>query len=149
LAIRTDLNSADGPRILNQELKAVQGGERASYWVRVLDSTRRIVAETPGMNRLLPVKLFSPKQTSPLTGLQPRDYQTSGRLFSLVSVVTEANGQPFTIQVAQDRTVDEQFEKQFGLLVAAVLVCGIFASAMIAITVTKRGLRPLGAMTGL
>jgi two-component system heavy metal sensor histidine kinase CusS len=61
--------------------------------------------------------------------------------------VTEANGQLFTIQVAQDRTVDEQFEKQFGLLVAAVLVCGIFASAMIAITVTKRGLRPLGAMT--
>ena len=99
------------------------------------------------MNRLLPVKLFSPKQTSPLTELQPRDYQTGGRLFSLVSVVTEANGQPFTIQVAQDRTVDEQFEKQFGLLVAAVLVCGIFASAMIAITVTKRGLRPLGAMT--
>jgi len=147
LAIRTDLNSADGPRILNQELKGVHGGERASYWVRVLDSTQRVVAETPGMNRLLPVKLFSPKQTSPLTGLQPRDYQTSGRLFSLVSVVTEANGQPFTIQVAQDRTVDEQFEKQFGLLVAVVLVCGIFASAMIAITVTKRGLRPLGAMT--
>jgi two-component system heavy metal sensor histidine kinase CusS len=141
------LNSADGPRILDQELKAVHRGERASYWVRVLDSTRRIVAETPGMNRLLPVKLFSPKQTSPLTELQPRDYQTSGRLFSLVSVVTEANGQPFTIQVAQDRTVDEQFEKQFGLLVAVVLVGGIFASAMIAITVTKRGLRPLGAMT--
>ena len=147
LAIRTDLNSADGPRILNQELRAVHGGERASYWVRVLDSTRRIVAETPGMNRLLPVKLFSPKQTSPLTEQQPRDYQTGGRLFSLVSVVTEVNGQPFTIQVAQDRTVDEQFEKQFGLLVAVVLVCGIFASAMIAITVTKRGLRPLGAMT--
>ena len=67
LAIRTDLNSADGPRILNQELKGVHGGERASYWVRVLDSTQRVVAETPGMNRLLPVKLFSPKQTSPLT----------------------------------------------------------------------------------
>src|SRR4029453_1368695 len=62
LAVRTDLNSADGPRILNQELKAVHGGERASYWVRVLDSTRRIVAETPGMNRLLPIKLFSPMQ---------------------------------------------------------------------------------------
>ena len=58
--------------------------------------------------------------------------------------MTEANEQPFTIQVAQDRTVDEQFEKQFGLLVAAVLVCGIFASAMIAITVTKRVCGPWG-----
>jgi two-component system, OmpR family, heavy metal sensor histidine kinase CusS len=147
LAIRTDLNSAGGPRILNQEFRTAQGGERAAYWVRVLDSTRRTVAETQGMDRLLPVELFSPKQSSPPTELRPQDYQTGGRLFSLVSVVTEANGQPFTIQVAQDRTVDEQFEKQFGLLVAVVLVCGIGASAMIAITVTKRGLRPLGVMT--
>ena len=147
LAIRSDLNSAGGPRILNQELRAVQGGERAAYWVRVLDSAQHIVAETPGMNRLLAPDVFTPKQASPLTKVQPRDYQTGGRLFSLVSVVTEVNGQPYTIQLAQDRTVDEQFEKQFGLLVAVVLVCGIFASAMIAITVTKRGLRPLGAMT--
>ena len=49
--------------------------------------------------------------------------------------------------MAQDRSVDEQFEKQFGLLVAAVLLGGIFASTLIAITVTKRGLRPLSAMT--
>ena len=69
MAIRADLNSADGPELLNQELKALHGGERASYWVRVLDASRRVVAETPGMNRLLPVKLFSPEQTSPLTEL--------------------------------------------------------------------------------
>ena len=36
---------------------------------------------------------------------------------------------------------------EFGLLVAAVLLGGIFASTLIAITVTKRGLRPLSAMT--
>ena len=147
LAIRTDLNSAGGPRNLNHELRVVQGGERTAYWVRVLDSVGRSVAETPGMNRLLPVELFFPGEMAPPNELHPRDYQTGGKLFSLVSVVTEANGQSYTIQLAQDRSVDEQFEKQFGLLVAAVLVCGIFASAMIAITVTKRGLRPLGAMT--
>ncbi len=147
LAVRTELSSAGGPRVLNRELKALQGGERAAYWVRVLDSDRRNVAETPGMNDLLPAELFSPKEVSPLGELHPRNHQAGGKLFSLVSVVTEASGRTYTIQVAQDRTVDEQFEKQFGVLVAVVLACGIFASAMIAITVTKRGLQPLGEMT--
>ena len=36
---------------------------------------------------------------------------------------------------------------EFGFLVAGVLVCGIFASVVIAVTVAKRGLRPLAAMT--
>jgi hypothetical protein len=99
------------------------------------------------MNRLIPVELFSPREISPPNELHPRDYQTGGKLFSLVSVVTEANGQSYTIQLAQDRSVDEQFEKQFGLLVAAVLVCGIFASAMIAITVNEARSAALGAMT--
>src|SRR4030095_1709774 len=82
LAIRTDLNSAGGPRNLNHELRAVQGGERTAYWVRVLDSVGRSVAETPGMNRLIPVELFSPIEISPPNELHPRDYQTGGKLFS-------------------------------------------------------------------
>jgi two-component system, OmpR family, heavy metal sensor histidine kinase CusS len=146
LAIRTDLNSGGGPGLLNQELKTLQGGERSAYWVRVLDANARPIAESPGMNHVLPADLFPKKQTAKAE-MQPIDYQTQGKLFSLVSVVTEVNGRRYTIQVGQDRTVDEQFEKQFGLLVAIVLLCGILASAMIAITVTKRGLRPLSAMT--
>ena len=71
LAVRTDLNSPGGLRILNQELRALQGGERAAYWVRVLDSAETIVAETPGMDRFLPVELFSPREISPLNELAP------------------------------------------------------------------------------
>ena len=147
LAICGDLRSAGGPHLLNQELKALQGGERATYWVRLLDSAGRVVGETPGMDRLLPVTLFSEGRTSIPTDLRPKDFRTQGRLFSLVSVVTHADAQNYIVQVAQDRSVDEQFQKEFGLLVAVVLVCGIFASAMIAISVTRRGLRPLEAMT--
>ena len=69
LAIRSDLNSAG--RTSNSQsgkTRAVQGGERAAYWVRVLDSAQHTVAETPGMNRLLaPDLFFTPKQASPLT----------------------------------------------------------------------------------
>jgi two-component system heavy metal sensor histidine kinase CusS len=78
---------------------------------------------------------------------EPRDYSDQGKLFSLVSVVAAANGQRYTVQVAQDRTVDEQFEKQFGVLVGVVLLGGIVAAVLIAITVAKHGLRPLETMT--
>jgi two-component system heavy metal sensor histidine kinase CusS len=147
LAVRADLRSADGPALINKELKALQGGERTSYWVRLLDPTGQVVAETPGMRRLLPVALFPPGKITTPAEMPIKDYQTEGKLFSLVSAKVAENGQAYVIQVAQDRSVDEQFEREFGLLVAVVLVCGILASAMIAISVTRRGLRPLGAMT--
>ena len=51
------------------------------------------------------------------------------------------------IQVAQDRSEDQEFKKNFGILLAIVLATGAVASAVIAITVTRRGLRPLGEMT--
>jgi two-component system heavy metal sensor histidine kinase CusS len=50
------------------------------------------------------------------------------------------------MQVAQDRSGDEQFVKKFGALLAIVLALGTLVSAAIAITVTKRGLRPLRKM---
>jgi two-component system heavy metal sensor histidine kinase CusS len=146
MAVRADLKSAGGAHLLNQELRTLQGGERAAYWVRVLDATERVVAETPGMSDILPATLFGASHAT-AGKAEPRDYRGAGRLFSLVSLPTAANGQIYTIQVAQDRTVDEQFERQFGWLVAAVLICGIFAAAMIARTVAKQGLRPLETMT--
>ncbi len=147
LAVRAELKSAGGADKMNQELRGLRGGERTTYWVRVLDSSGHTVAETPGINQLLPITVFSANPTIAAGEAELKDHQTQGKLFSLVSIKSGANGHAYIIQVAQDRTVDEQFEKQFGLLVAAVLLCGFFASALIAITVTKRGLRPLGAMT--
>ncbi|HZS55567.1 MAG TPA: heavy metal sensor histidine kinase, partial [Bryobacteraceae bacterium] len=57
------------------------------------------------------------------------------------------NGQRYTIQLAQDRTSDERVERNFGYLLMFVLLCSMFASRLIAVTVTKRGLRPLEEMT--
>ncbi len=147
MAVRADLRSDGGAGLLSQELRALQGGERTSYWVRVLDAQGRLVAETPGMTSLLPLALFPPAEKVMPTEMSVQDYQTKGKLFSLVAIATEANNRPYTIQVAQDRSVDEQFEREFGLLVAVVLLCGIAASAVIAITVAGRGLQPLNAMT--
>lgn len=145
-AVRASLKSNGGMALLNQELRATPAGQRAPYWVRVLDPKGRVLAQTPGMDQLLASDLFSSRAAAPLAA-EPRDYEAGGKLFSLLSVTAPANGQLYTIQVAQDRTVDEQFEKQFGLLVMVALVCGIVASVIIAMTVAKRGLRPLETMT--
>jgi two-component system heavy metal sensor histidine kinase CusS len=52
----------------------------------------------------------------------------------------------FTIQVAQDRSEDERFRKQFGTLAVVVVLLGSVVAAALAVTLTRRGLRPLGEM---
>src|SRR5437762_7396473 len=101
----------------------------------------------PGMDRILPSEVFPRAQgtTSPLRS--PKDYRAAGKLFSLVAVNEESAGRTYTVQVAQDRSSDEQVEREFGVLLIVVLSGSILASALIAITVTRHGLRPLGEMT--
>ncbi len=146
LGIRADLRSAAGPGLTRQELKALQG-ERTSYWVRLLDDRGEVIAETEGMGSLLPAALFPVGTKTASAEVPMKDHQAEGKLFSLVSMRATENGRSYLIQVAQDRSADERFEREFGLLVVVVLICGTFASIMIAITVTRRGLRPLNAMT--
>jgi two-component system heavy metal sensor histidine kinase CusS len=145
-AVRADLSTSGGVNVVREELKNVRAGERAAYWVRVLDSGNRILAETPGMSALLPSAVF-PAPAAKNSAQDPRNFRNDNRLFSLASSAHETAGERFTIQVAQDRTVDDQFMKKFGALLVAVIALGVAASTIIAFTVTKRGLRPLGEMT--
>ncbi len=151
LADKISVLSADlkagGPKATDEELKSVRTGEHPVYSVRVVDSAGRTVTETLGMNRLLPPSIFPSPRISTSSTRNPKNYRVGGRLFSLLTTIEEANGQPYTIQVAQDRSTDDRFTKEFGALVAVVLAFGVLASILIAITVTKRGLRPLGEMT--
>jgi len=143
-ALSADLTES-GPQRFAEELKGSRGGEHASYWIRIFDSQHRTSAEAPGMDRLLPVSVFPAVQKSTLL-FSAKDYHAGGKLFSLVTISAESSGQTYTIQLAQDRSSDEQFEKTFGYLLIVVLSGSVAASALIAITVTKRGLRPLEEM---
>lgn len=146
-ALRADLKKAGEARGLNEELKILHGGERAAYWVRVIDAGGVTVAETPGMNALLPAGIFPETPTQSSSVVSPKDHRTDGKLFSLATTVDETGGQLYTIQVAQDRSGDEGFMKEFGALLIVVLAFGILASTVIALTVTRRGLRPVTEMT--
>jgi two-component system heavy metal sensor histidine kinase CusS len=99
------------------------------------------------MDRLIPPDVFPPAQRSTSSIRNPKDYRTGAKLFSLVALNERTGGETYTIQVAQDRSSDEELKRRFGLLLGVVLAGSILASAVIAITVAKRGLRPLGEMT--
>jgi two-component system heavy metal sensor histidine kinase CusS len=139
-AVRADLRAPGGINVVTEELKNIRSGDRAAYWVRVVDSSNRILAETPGMSALLPVSVFTTRK-------KPADFHADGRLFSLLTADARGADGSLKIQVAQDRSADERFMKQFAALLVAVLALGVAAAAIIAWSVTKRGLRPLGKMT--
>ena len=155
-ALRGDFHES-GSNAFAEELNARRGGEHSAYWIRMLDSHGRTHAETPGMDRLLPPEIFpSPtlaeegsadRQKSASAVRNLKNHRTGANLFSLVAVNEESGGEAYTLQVAQDRSSDERVERNFAALFIVVLSGGVLASAFIAITVTKRGLRPLGEMT--
>jgi two-component system heavy metal sensor histidine kinase CusS len=151
LADKMSALSADfrenGPQIFAEELAAHRAGEHTPYSIRLLDSQGRIIAETPGMDRLIPTQIFPTARESRGALLNRHDYRTAAKLFSLVAFNEHSNGQTYTLQVAQDRSTDEQVERNFALLFIAVLAGGVVASALIAIIVTRHGLQPLREMT--
>ena len=146
-AIEADLSGTGGPQGLSDDLKNLRPGDRTAYWVRVLDSSGRTVVETPGMSAVLPSSVFENTQAPDSSEFAPKDFRTASRLFSVVTTSHQAGGQLYTIQAAQDRSADDEFMKYFAALLAVVIALGLIASAVIARTVTRRGLRPLGEMT--
>ena len=147
-ALSADLRE-NGPEVFAEELTAHRTGEHTPYWIRILDSQRRTVAETPGMDRLIPIQIF-PAAREPAEALNNRnDYRSAAKLFSLVAFNEHSNGQSYTLQMAQDRSSDEQVERNFSVLFVVVLSGGVLASTLIAIVVTRRGLQPLRDMAQL
>src|SRR5882757_11036002 len=145
-ALSADLRE-NGPEIFAEEVTAHRAGQHTPYWIRILDSQGHAIAETPQMDRLIPTQIF-PAGREPAEALRTRkDYRSAGKLFSLVAFNEHPAGKIYTLQLAQDRSSDKQVERNFALLFMTVLFGGVVASALIAIIVTRRGLRPLREMT--
>jgi two-component system, OmpR family, heavy metal sensor histidine kinase CusS len=145
-ALSADLRE-NGPEAFAKELRVQRVGEHMPYWIRMLNSQRRTVAETPGMTQLIPTQSFPPAREPALALRNRKDYRTGTKLFSLVAFNEHSNGQTYTLQMAQDRSSDEQVERNFAVLFIVVLLGGVLASALIAVIVTRRGLQPLRQIT--
>jgi len=145
-ALRGELGQTGGLGSLTATLRNPRASKVEAYWVRVMNSKGDVVTETPKMSVFLPPSAF-PDPQDKNSVYRPKNYRISKKLFSLVAAIEEADGQPYIIQLAQDRSSDEQFATQFAFVLGGALGLGILASAMIAIAVTKRGLWPLQQMT--
>jgi two-component system heavy metal sensor histidine kinase CusS len=142
--LQTSFEQRGGLAAVAAEIYAAGSRHRAPFMVRVLDPAGATIGQTTGMETLLPATIFPPISSREIA--TPSEHRFAGKLFALTTRHAHAGGQQFTIQVAQDRSSDEQVERKFGILVLVVLSGSILASILIAIPVTRRGLRPLEEM---
>ena len=56
-ALSADLRE-NGPEGFAEEITAHRAGQHTPYWIRILDSQGRAIAETPQMDRLIPTQIF-------------------------------------------------------------------------------------------
>jgi two-component system, OmpR family, heavy metal sensor histidine kinase CusS len=145
-ALDKELSQSGGLGRLTATLRGTRENAVEAYWVRVINPSGKIIAETPQMSVFLPPSVF-PRPTMAPSSFNPKNYRIGKKLFSLVATSEKTNGEPYLLQVAQDRSSDQQFATQFGLVLGGALLLGIGLSALIAIAVTKRGLWPLQEMT--
>jgi two-component system heavy metal sensor histidine kinase CusS len=146
LEVHETLRQPGGIDTIKHELKTLMPGGAGVYWVRVIDPDGNAITETPGMENLLPATAFpSPRQFG-MQGWSITNYRVGELLFSLTATLDLVGDRVYTIQVAQDVSADERFRKQFRALLTLVLGASVIASALIAVTVTRRGLRPLAEM---
>ena len=152
-ALQADFEERGGADAPGLQIDARRG---SPFYVRVLDPSGTTLKETPGMETLPPAIFPAPASRETAKSVEHRN---AGKLHVLTARHAVGPGEDlkkalsanhfFTIQVAQDRTEDERFRRQFGALLLLVLVLGSFASALVAITVTRRGLSPLAKMRRL
>ena len=142
--LQTSFEQRGGLAAVAAEIDAAGSRQRAPFMVRVLDPAGATIGQTTGMETLLPADIFPPAASRETAA--PSEHRVAGKLFALTTRPALTGGQQFTIQVAQDRSSDEQVERRFGILALVVLSGSIFASILIAIPVTRRGLRPLEEM---
>jgi len=86
----------NGPEVFGEEVTAHRAGQHTPYWIRIIDSHGRVVAETPEMDRLISKQIF-PTAREPVEAIRTRkDYRTGGKLFSLVSFNEYSGGELYT-----------------------------------------------------
>src|SRR5437899_2551961 len=143
-ALPTRFEQRCGLEAVAAEINTAGSRQRAPFLGRELRPTGSTIVQTTGMERLLPANIFPPVVSREIAA--PTEHRVAGKSFALTTRRAVAGSQPFTIQVAQDRSSDEQVERRFGILALVVLSGSILASILIAIPVTRRGLRPLEEM---
>jgi two-component system heavy metal sensor histidine kinase CusS len=116
--------------------------ERTRVHIRIVDGAGNVVAETPGMGRLLPAASFPAPGDEPGPGSDVK----SDRPFRVLAVRAEG-GSPYVIQVAMDRGGDSKLLAEARNSLLIVLGVSLLACAAVGYQIARRGIRPIHTIT--
>lgn len=121
------------------------------YYARLLDSRSGVLLETPGMRDLMAASVFPAPIALRDTPEQSVKWRSPrGPSYLLMSAWAEAkqDGEaPRLLQVALDISFDEALLVDYRRMLTVMLLVGIVCSAGFGVAVTRKGLRPLAAIT--
>lgn len=126
-----------------------QGVSTPQSYVRILDAAGKTVRETPGMNDHLPPGLFPPALVPSVDVTHGRDIRSrTGQLFRVVAFEVD---QPLaagthTVQIALDRSGDEEVVRRLRRILALVLTAAMLVSLFAGYQIAHRGMRPVTTM---
>lgn len=120
--------------------------EHTRYMARISDSHGRVLLDTEGMHKLLPMKEFPPAAaTHHAIGKGRQKTVADGRVFLLNSawVTIKDSNDRRLIQVGLDVTEEEMLLSSYRRKMAIIFVSGVFLSAILSFLVARHGLKPL------
>jgi two-component system heavy metal sensor histidine kinase CusS len=142
----------DDPAALVEELQW-EGAARqfAKYYARVLDANGRTLLETPGMRDIVATSVFPASiaaRETPEEAFKWRSPHGTSYLLMAAWAETQHVVNPLRlVQVALDVSHAEALLADYRRMLMLVLLSGIACSAGLGVVITRKGLRPLGAIT--
>jgi two-component system heavy metal sensor histidine kinase CusS len=135
-----DLNGKADPEFFQDEFKIEPSIYH--YFLRLIDDQGKVIVETDNMNALVPASHYND-----LRELKASNKVVSGKHYLLMHAKQTIHGQMLEIQIAKDVSSQHtQLERHRRDLIRTLIV-GVIISALAAVVVTRRGLRPLKEMT--
>lgn len=145
---------ADVPALLKQEVEwegaTSSMSQHYAYYSRILDTSGKLLLETPGMGAIIPVNAFSPPADEARDAANALRWQgKDGRIYLMTAArASPGDNRPDRLlQVALDVSREEALIADYRHKLFAVLVLGVLLSGAIGALVARRGMRPLREIT--
>ncbi|HTF55934.1 MAG TPA: heavy metal sensor histidine kinase, partial [Planctomycetota bacterium] len=137
----------DAPEVKQEAEWETSIGPDAKVFIRILDASGRVAVETPGMARALPSAAFpvspgSETGSSPGADLRSKDE----RSFRIMTGTARSREGPCVIQVAMDRTHEEDVLAASRRTLLGVLAAALVVGACFGYFIARRGIRPIEEM---
>ncbi|MFI4956971.1 MAG: heavy metal sensor histidine kinase [Gammaproteobacteria bacterium] len=112
------------------------------YYLRLIDANGKVIIETPNMTELVPVSRYHEAIDQ-----QAFKMIISNKHYLLMHSKQNINGEDLDIQIAMDVSSGKKILERHKRDLIRTLLIGVVVSAIAAVIVTRRGLRPLSEMT--